>query len=44
MNKIDEAEIKEIIKSYGLDDLVFDTFMQVEPDTALYIFHAKDNI
>lgn len=43
MNKINESELKEIIDSYGLNDLVFDTFRQVEPDTALYIFHNEDN-
>ena len=41
MHKIDEVELKEIIESYGLNDLVFETFKQVEPDTALYIFHDK---
>ena len=43
MHEIDKVELKEIIESYGLNDLVFDTFKQVEPDTALYIFHDKDN-
>ena len=43
MHKIDKVELKEIIESYGLNDLVFDTFKQVEPDTTLYIFHDKDN-
>ena len=43
MNIIDEAELKEIIESDGLDNLVFEAFRQVEPDTALYIFHDKNN-
>ena len=44
MNKINELELKEIINSYGLDNLVFDVFKQVEPDTALYFFHDNDNV
>lgn len=44
MQKINDKELKEIIESYGLNDLVFDTFKQVEPDTALYIFHDKNDI
>lgn len=44
MRRIDEAGLKEITKSYGLDSLVFDFYKQVEPDTALYFFHDKDNI
>ncbi|MBR3132208.1 hypothetical protein IKG33_02260 [Candidatus Saccharibacteria bacterium] len=43
MDRIDETELKEIIDSYGLDELIFDTFKQVEPDTALYFFHDRDN-
>ena len=38
MNRINELELKEIISSYGLSNLVFDKFKQVEPDTALYFF------
>lgn len=41
MYKINEAELKEIIGSYGLDDLIFDALRWVEPDTAIYIFHDK---
>ena len=48
MNRINELELKEIISSYGLSNLVFDKFKQVEPDTALYIFHdhvdVKDSL
>ncbi len=44
MNRIDEFELKEIISSYGLSDLVFDEFKQVEPDTALYIFHDNGDV
>ena len=44
MNKINELELKEIISSYGLNDLVLDIFKQVEPDTALYFFHDNDNV
>ena len=43
MHRIDETELKEIIESYGLDDLVFETFKHAEPDIDLYIFHDKDN-
>ena len=43
MHKIDEVELKEIIESYGMTDLIFETFKQVEPDTALYIFHDNNN-
>ncbi len=43
MHKIDETELKEIIGSYGINGLVFDTFKQAEPDTALYFFHDKNN-
>lgn len=44
MNRISELELKEIISSYELNDLVFDMFKQVEPDTALYFFHDNDNV
>lgn len=44
MREIDKEELKEIIESYGLGNLVFDVFKQVEPDTALYIFHDEDNV
>ncbi len=43
MDRIDEAELSEIIESYGLKSLIFDSFKQVEPDTSLYFFHDKDN-
>ena len=43
MERISDEELKEIIESYGLDDLVFDTFKQVEPDKALYVFHGKED-
>ena len=44
MNRINEFELKEIINSYGLNDLVFDMFKQVEPDAALYFFHDNDSV
>ena len=44
MNRIDGFELKEIIGSYGLSNLVFDKFKQVEPDTALYIFHDNGDV
>lgn len=44
MNRISELELKEIISSYGLNDLVFDIFKQAEPDTALYIFHDNGDV
>lgn len=44
MYKIGKDELKEIIESYGLKDLVFDTFKQVEPDIVLYFFHDKDDV
>lgn len=43
MERIDDIELDEIIKSYGFEDLAFDSFKQVEPDTALYFFHDKLN-
>ncbi|MFC2702606.1 MAG: hypothetical protein ACFN3A_02235 [Candidatus Nanosyncoccus sp.] len=39
--EISKKELSEIIESYGFDNLVFDSFKQVEPDTALYIFHDE---
>ena len=42
--EIDKNELAEIIESYGLSNLVFDTFRWVEPDTAIYIYHDKNNI
>ena len=39
MEKIAGDELAEIIASYSLEDLVFERFVQVEPDTAIYIFH-----
>ena len=42
--ELEKKELSEIIKSYGFDNLIFDSFRQVEPDTALYIFHNEENI
>ena len=42
MKELKEKELKEIIASYGLGDLVFERFVQVEPDTAMYVFHDND--
>lgn len=39
MRKIPENELKDIIKSYGFNDLIFDTWGQVEPDSCVYVFH-----
>ena len=44
MNRINEFELKEIIASYRMSNLIFDKFKQVEPDTALYIFHDNNNV
>lgn len=44
MNRVNELELKEIIGSYGLSNLVFDKFKQVELDTALYIFHDNGDV
>ena len=44
MKKIDKIELGEIIKSYWFNNLAFDCFKKVEPDTALYIFHDEKNI
>lgn len=44
MYKINQDELMEILKSYGIEDLIFDKFLQVEPDLALYIFHDDKNI
>lgn len=43
MKEIDQAELKDIISSYGFDNLIFEKYMQVEPDTAVYIFHDDKN-
>lgn len=40
MHKIDEAELIEIIKSYGLGNLIFGKHICVEPDTCLYTFYS----
>lgn len=39
MYKLPEKELKDIIKSYGFNNLILDTWGQVEPDSAIYIFH-----
>ena len=44
MEKISKPELVEILKSYGLCNLIFDFFRQVEPDTAIYVFHDEENI
>lgn len=44
MEKISKPELVEILKSYGLYNLIFDFFRQVEPDTAIYVFHDEENI
>ena len=43
MYKINQDELMEILKSYGIEDLVFDKFIEVEPDTSLYVFHDDRN-
>ena len=39
MDAISKEELQEILESYGLKNLVFDTLRQVEPFIALYFFH-----
>lgn len=43
MKEISQTELKEIIASYGFEGLSFEKFIQVEPDTAVYIFHDDKN-
>ena len=44
MKELEEKELKEIIASYGLGDLVFERFVQVGPDTAIYVFRDNNNL
>ncbi|MBQ3353334.1 hypothetical protein IJG89_03280 [Candidatus Saccharibacteria bacterium] len=37
MKKISQIELNKIVASYGFGNLSFKEYMQVEPDTALYI-------
>lgn len=43
MQRIEQEELSEIIKSYGLDNLVFDSVKDVEPDLSLYFFHDPNH-
>ncbi len=39
MQNLTENELKNIVKAYGFDNLVFDFGKQVGPDESIYIFH-----
>ena len=43
MSRISSEELKEILSSYGIDNLSYKKTVQVGPDMVLYVFSDKDD-
>ena len=44
MEKISQDELMEILESYGVDGVSYETSRQVTPDSMIYVFSDKDDI
>lgn len=41
MEKVDQHELAEILDSYGINDVFYNTSKWVTPDSMIYIFQTK---